>query len=151
MCTTSSSNTTSNTTTNSDVTAITTLGIHHLGLSVTNIKEVASFFIEQLNFKQVGEKPDYPAIFISDGTVMLTLWQIKDVDNRVEFDRTKNVGLHHFALKVSTIDQLQAVYQNLTKLDNVEIEFAPEALGASPFQHMMCLIPGGIRLELISE
>lgn len=147
MCTTSASNKTAN----NGVKTITTSGIHHLGLSVANIKEAATFFIEQLNFKQVGEIPDYPAIFISDGTVMLTLWQIKDADNRVEFDRTKNVGLHHFALKVSTIEQLQAIYQNLTELDNVEIEFAPEALGNSPFQHMMCLIPGGIRLELISE
>ena len=51
-----------------------TLGIHHLGLSVPDIKQTAAFFIDQLHFKQVGEKPDYPAIFVSDGTVMLTLW-----------------------------------------------------------------------------
>lgn len=130
---------------------ISTSGIHHLGLSLPDIKQTAAFFIEQLNFKQVGEKPDYPAIFISDGTVMLTLWQIKDADHMTEFDRTKNVGLHHFALKVNTIEQLNALHQNLLKLENVVIEFAPEALGDSPFQHMMCLIPGGVRLELISE
>lgn len=130
---------------------ISTSGIHHLGLSLPDIKQTAAFFIEQLNFKKVGEKPDYPAIFISDGTVMLTLWQIKDLDNTIHFDRQKNVGLHHFALKVATIAQLQTIYNNLAKLDDVVIEFAPEALGTSPFQHMMCLIPGGIRLELISE
>ena len=132
-------------------TTIGTSGIHHLGLTIPDIKKTAAFFTEQLNFKVVGEKPDYPAIFVSDGTVMLTLWQIKDADNLTEFDRTKNVGLHHFALKVNSIDQLHTLYQNLLKLDDVDIEFAPEALGDSPFVHMMCTIPGGIRLELISD
>lgn len=130
--------------------AIKTSGIHHLGLTVPNIKETAAFFIEHLNFKQVGEKPDYPAIFVSDGSVMLTLWQIKNADNMIGFDRENNVGLHHFALKIATSELLQATYEYLNKVDNVVIEFAPEVLASSPFQHMMCLIPGGIRLELIS-
>jgi len=127
-----------------------TLGIHHLGLTIPNIEETAAFFIEQLNFNKVGGKPEYPAIFVSDGTVMLTLWQIKDVDKMIGFDRGHNVGLHHFALKVSSINELNRLYHQLVDLDNVEIEFSPEALGSSSFQHMMCLIPGGIRLELIS-
>jgi len=140
------------TTTNStsDITPVNTLGIHHLGLSVPDIKETAAFFIEQLHFSQVGEKPDYPAIFISDGTVMLTLWQIKDLKKITAFDRKHNVGLHHFALKVANLDQLQTLNQQLALLDNVEIEFSPEPLGQSPLHHMMCLIPGGIRLELIT-
>ncbi|WP_417698121.1 VOC family protein [Psychromonas sp.] len=136
---------------NATVTTIATSGIHHLGLTVPDIKQTAAFFIEQLNFKKVGEKPAYPAIFVSDGTVMLTLWQIKDAENLITFDRTKNVGLHHFALKVNSIEQLHTLYQKLLKLDQVAIEFAPEALGDSPFVHMMCSIPGGIRLELISQ
>lgn len=127
-----------------------TLGIHHLGLSIPDIKETAAFFIEQLNFKQVGEKPEYPAIFVSDGTVMLTLWQIKDSSKMIGFDRAHNIGLHHFALKISSIEELHRLHQKLTTLENVQIEFSPEALGESPFEHMMCLIPGGIRLELIS-
>ncbi|WP_413692763.1 VOC family protein [Psychromonas sp. KJ10-2] len=128
-------------------TTIGTSGIHHLGLTIPDIKKTAAFFIEQLNFKVVGEKPAYPAIFVSDGTVMLTLWQIKDADNLTEFDRTKNVGLHHFALKVNSIEQLQTLYQNLLKLDDVDIEFAPEALGDSPFVHMMCSIPVALDLN----
>jgi hypothetical protein len=32
----------------------------------------------------------------------------------------------------------------------VKIEFAPEPLGGGPTRHMMCAIPGGIRLELIA-
>jgi len=129
---------------------ITTTGIHHLGLSVPNITTTSDFFIEHLNFKKVGGKPDYPAIFVSDGSVMLTLWQVKNLDKMVGFDREHNVGLHHFALKVGSVQQLQELHEKLLKLENVVIEFAPEVLGGSDLQHMMCLIPGGIRLELIS-
>lgn len=126
-----------------------TFGIHHLGLTVPNIKLTADFFIKQLGFNQIGEVPEYPAIFVSDGTVMLTLWQIKDDSKQINFDRQHNVGLHHFALKVVNLETLKGLHEKLAKLENVEIEFAPEALGTSPFHHMMCLIPGGVRLELI--
>ena len=135
---------------NADIATTNTLGIHHLGLTVPDIKQTSAFFIDQMNFHQVGEKEEYPAIFISDGTVMLTLWQVNDSKNSVEFDRKNNVGLHHFALKVANVEHLQYLHQQFTTLDNVDIEFAPEPLGQSPFQHMMCIIPGGIRLELIS-
>lgn len=144
MCSTTAHSTTENN-------PIKTLGIHHLGLSVPNIQETAEFFIEYLGFKQVGEKPDYPAIFISNGTIMLTLWKIKNQENMNIFDRQSNVGLHHFALNVINLETLQNLYQTLSQLDNVDIEFAPEALVGLPFHHMMCFIPGGIRLELICE
>ena len=53
------------TTTNSNTEAksIKTLGIHHLGLTVPNLQETVDFFIEQLNFEKVGEKPDLPSYF----------------------------------------------------------------------------------------
>ncbi|AZG72380.1 VOC family protein [Shewanella livingstonensis] len=135
---------------NSSTTSFSTLGIHHLGLSVPDIKQTAAFFIDQLHFKPVGEKPDYPAIFVSDGTIMLTLWQLNETNQIVGFDRHNNVGLHHFALKLASLEQLQHIHQRLAMLDNVDIEFAPEPLGDLPIHHMMCTIPGGIRLELIA-
>jgi len=136
---------------NNTTTALTnTLGIHHLGLTVPNLHETVDFFIEQLNFEKVGEKPAYPAIFVSDGTIMLTLWQAKDADNAIAFNRQQNIGLHHFALRVSNLEALQALHAKFLTLDNVEIEFAPEPLGDTAIHHMMCYIPGGIRLELIN-
>jgi len=135
---------------NTEAKSIKTLGIHHLGLTVPSLQETVAFFIEQLNFEKVGEIPTYPAIFVSDGSIMLTLWQAKDASNAIAFNRQSNIGLHHFALKVTNLEQLQALHDKLVKLENVEIEFAPEPLGDSPFHHMMCLIPGGIRLELIN-
>jgi len=141
--------TASNSTTSATINTKSTTGIHHLGLSVPDIKQTAAFFIDQLHFEKVGEKPDYPAIFVSDGTVMLTLWQLADEAIKVEFNRKQNIGLHHFALKVASLETLETLHHQFKLQDNIDIEFAPEALEGTPLHHMMCAIPGGIRLELI--
>ena len=52
-----------------------TQGIHHAGLTVPDLSAAQRFFTEGLGFETVGEVPDYPAAFVSDGAVMITLWQ----------------------------------------------------------------------------
>jgi hypothetical protein len=42
------------------------------------------------------------------------------------------------------------LHDELASREDVDIEFAPESLGGSPVQHMMCRIPGNIRLEVIA-
>ena len=79
---------------------------------------------------------------------MLTLWQVQNAG--AEFNRKANIGLHHFALRLADGVDLHALAEQLTARDDVSIEFMPEALGQSGLEHMMCLIPGGIRLELIA-
>ncbi|WP_201279018.1 VOC family protein [Leptolyngbya iicbica] len=125
-----------------------TQGLHHLGLTVSNIDQTRDFFVNVLAFKQVGAKPDYPAYFVSDGTTLLTLWQAKDPESAVPFNRHTNIGLHHFALKVDGAATLTALHEKLQAIADVTIEFAPEPLGNGPTQHMMLIIPGGIRMEL---
>ena len=127
-----------------------TKGSHHIGLTVTDIKATRNFFVDILGFEQVGEVPDYPAIFVSDGSIMLTLWQVADPANATPFDRKNNIGLHHFALKVDNLATLQSIHQTLLNTAGVEIEFAPEPLKGLPANHMMFYIPGGIRMELIA-
>ena len=127
-----------------------TNGAHHIGLTVPDLAGTRAFFVETLGFSQVGEKPDYPAVFVSDGTTMITLWKAADPANAVPFDRKKNVGLHHFALKVENSGVLDALYHKLDTTSGVDIEFAPEPLGGGPTKHMMCFIPGGIRMEFIA-
>jgi catechol 2,3-dioxygenase-like lactoylglutathione lyase family enzyme len=126
-----------------------TRGLHHLGLTVPALEPTVKFFTEALRFEQVGEVADYPAVFLSDGTVMLTLWQARDPEP-VAFDRRRVVGLHHFALRVADAEALETVHQRLLESDGVEIGFAPEPLGDGPARHMMVTIPGGIRMELIA-
>lgn len=127
----------------------TTKGVHHVGLTVPDVESTATFFQDILGFERVREASEYPSIFVSDGTVMITLWQTSDPECAIPFDRKSNIGLHHLALKVDPGD-LDALYQKILVADDTRIEFAPELLWDGPARHMMCSIPGGIRLELIA-
>lgn len=127
-----------------------TQGVHHVGLTVPELQSARTFFVDGLGFEQVGEVPDYPAAFLSDGSTMITLWQAEDPETAVAFDRRRVIGLHHLALKVADPKVLKTLHGELKNRDDVEIEFAPESLGGGPSQHMMCRIPGNIRLEVIA-
>ncbi|MEO1576466.1 MAG: VOC family protein [Pseudomonadota bacterium] len=125
-----------------------TLGVHHVGLTVPSLNEARAFFLEALGYTQVGEKPDYPAAFVSDGITMLTLWQADD--DATAFDRRQNIGLHHLALRVPGDAALDALHATLTVREDARIEFAPEPLGTSGLRHMMVRIPGNVRVEFIA-
>ena len=128
-----------------------TQGAHHIGLTVPNLAAARDFFLEALGFEQVGEVPDYPAAFLSDGNIMITLWQAEDPVKATPFDRRKNIGLHHLALSVGSQDALGALANELVTRADTDIEFQPEALGGTGLRHMMCRIPGNIRLELVAS
>ncbi len=127
-----------------------TAGAHHVGLTVPHLDAARAFFSDALGFEPVGEVPDYPAAFLSDGTIMITLWQAENPVTATPFDRRRNIGLHHLALTVPSEDALTELAGELGGRSDVEIEFEPEALGDTPIRHMMCRIPGNIRLELIA-
>ena len=127
-----------------------TQGVHHAGLTVPDLAAAQAFFQEALGFRQVGELPDYPAVFLSDGAVMITLWQAEDPASAVPFDRRRVIGLHHLALRVADREALEKLHGELAAREDVAVEFAPEPLGGGATRHMMCAMPGGIRLELIA-
>ncbi len=127
-----------------------TRGAHHIGLTVPDVGQTRNFFVDTLGFAQVGEVPDYPAVFLTDGVTMITLWGATDPATAVSFDRKNVIGLHHFALTVDDTDALESLHGVLQATDGVVIEFAPEPLGRGPTQHMICAIPGGIRVEFIA-
>ncbi len=93
--------------------------------------------------------PDYPAVFLSDGAIMITLWQAADPASAVAFDRKNVIGLHHLALTVDA-DAIDGLCDKLNDAAGVKIEFEPEPLGDLPVRHMMCSIPGGIRVEFLA-
>ena len=127
-----------------------TRGTHHIGLTVPDLPKARGFFVDTLGFSQVGEVPDYPAVFLTDGSTMITLWQAENPASAVPFDRRNVIGLHHLALNVDGADALDALHDKLKASDGVDVEFAPEPLGGGPTRHMMCTIPGGIRVEFIA-
>ena len=98
-----------------------TQGAHHIGLTVPELAKTRAFFLDTLGFSQVGEVPDYPAVFLTDGTTMITLWQAENPATAVSFDRKNVIGLLHLAMKVADGDSLDALHQELTTADGVEI------------------------------
>lgn len=122
-----------------------TRGIDHVGLTVISLMESLAFFTEALGWRQVGGKP---AAFVSDGAGMVTLWEVKFHDERVGFDRRRNIGLHHLAIRVPSQDALVQLFERVSKWPGVEVEFAPEPSGRGPKIHCIIYEPGGNRIEL---
>jgi len=124
-----------------------TKGSHHIGLTVSKLEESAHFFIKILGWSEVRRDPSYPAIFVTDGTLMITLWKAtSELPN--EFDKNLNIGLHHLALSVDSFDMLNKIYKKISE-HGAKIEFSPELLRDGPAKHMMCYEPSGIRIEFI--
>ena len=128
-----------------------TQGVHHIGLTVRNLDEARHFFTGTLKFSQIAEKPDYPAVILSDEKTLISLWQVRDPNQATAFNRKNVIGLHHIAFSLSGHEALESLYSILVEDASVKIEFAPEPIGNGPKQHMMCTIPGGeIRVEFIA-
>jgi catechol 2,3-dioxygenase-like lactoylglutathione lyase family enzyme len=127
-------------------------GIHHLGLTVPDLSSAERFFVDMLGWRVVGGSPTYPAVFVSDGTITLTLWRVADPGNCTAFDRRANVGLHHVALRVANEVALKTVHQRLRDCPGVALEFDPQPISrGSSVSHFICTIPGGIRLEFATS
>ncbi|HTR06207.1 MAG TPA: VOC family protein [Paraburkholderia sp.] len=124
-----------------------TAGVDHVGLTVRDLAQTSAFFVDCLGWKQVGGRPEYPAVFVSDGHILLTLWQRKNAESGVEFDRKSNIGLHHLALRAANEAAFNAIFERVSTWPGVKVEFAPELLGKGPKRHTMIYEPGGIRLE----
>ena len=125
-----------------------TRGAHHIGLAVPDLDVATDFFVTALGFAEVGGNPAYPAKFVSDGTTLLTLWQVADPATAAPFDRRANVGLHHLALGVADPAALDVVHARVQAYPGTSIEFAPEPIRAgSAVRHFIAAMPGGIRIE----
>ncbi len=122
-------------------------GMDHIALSVSNLEASTDFFVEALGFKVAGRDQEYPAAFLNNGQMSLTLWQTSD--EPVAFDRKRNVGLHHLAIRVSSFEALDALYETVKEFEGVVIEFSPELSYGGPAKHMMIREPSGNRIELV--
>jgi len=124
-----------------------TYGFDRVGLSVRDLAASRQFFCGCLGWRVVGERPDYPAAFVSDGLGILTLWQVESPDEAIAFNRRANVGLHHLALAVADRARLDALYQRVSTWPGVIVEFGPQLSGAGPKVHFMVQEPSGVRIE----
>lgn len=124
-----------------------TSGIDHIGLTVSDLTATKTFFTDCLGWTLLGENPAYPAAFVTDGTTRVTLWQVTDQASHVPFDRHRNVGLHHLALRVAELSTLKAIHERVANWPDAVVEFAPERNGSGPKIHCMVREPGGNRIE----
>jgi catechol 2,3-dioxygenase-like lactoylglutathione lyase family enzyme len=129
------------------MTAVVTLGIDHVGLTVRSLDLSLAFFLECLGWTQKGGRPEYPAAYISDGSCVVTLWQLKEKGPNCEFDRLGHIGLHHLAFKVGSEAELRSTFERVAAWPGVVVEFAPEFSGKGPKVHFMINEPGGTRIE----
>jgi catechol 2,3-dioxygenase-like lactoylglutathione lyase family enzyme len=125
-----------------------TQGIHHLGLTVDSLEEAKDFFIDTLGWKVVKEDASYPSLFVSDGEVMITLWKAQ-TEEPLKFNRKTNLGIHHFAIKVSSSDELNSLFLKI-KDSKFTIEFEPELIRNGPAEHFICHGPSQLRIEFIN-
>lgn len=125
-----------------------TRGIHHLGLAVRDLDATVAFFTTALDWSEVGRNADYPSAFVSDASITLTLWQVKEPETAHGFDRRANVGLHHLALAVPDEAALHATFERVSAHPGVTVEFAPgPTRPGSPNLHFIIALADGIRLE----
>lgn len=125
-----------------------THGAHHVGLAVPDLEAAEGFFREVLGWKVTHRNLAYPAVFVSDGTILITLWQVADPATATPFDRRRNVGLHHLALAVADNAALEQTFARAGAHPGVTIEFAPQPIReGSGTRHFICAMPGGLRIE----
>jgi catechol 2,3-dioxygenase-like lactoylglutathione lyase family enzyme len=113
-----------------------TRGVHHIGLTVPDLDEASAFFCGVLGFDEAGGVPDYPSVFVSDGTVLLTLWRAADPETARPFDRRANIGLHHLSLAVADDIALEAVWEKVrvSRGDSRSRAWTdPSGIGNAPF------------------
>jgi catechol 2,3-dioxygenase-like lactoylglutathione lyase family enzyme len=119
-------------------------GISHVGLSVSDLKASVVFF-KALGFKEAGGVESYPSVFVTNGSIFLTLWKTEE-GNTVPFNRRTNVGLHHLALQVPSEEALINAYETVLEVKGVSSDFPPEPFGFG--KHAMVFEPSGNRIEL---
>jgi lactoylglutathione lyase len=124
-------------------------GVDHVGLSVSDLSASENFFVKYAGFKLLGKKESYPAVFVANDDVMITLWQVNDPSTAQKFDRKNTIGLHHLALSVNSFKALNELHEKLVKDPQVKIEFSPELMGNGPTKHMMVFEPSGNRIEFV--
>ena len=122
-------------------------GVDHVGLAVSDLSASKAFFIEVLGFTVRGQDKKYPAWFLTNGEVLITLWQT--ADGAKPFDRVGQVGLHHLALNVVDVAALDALHERIKAHPGTKIQFGPEPSYGGPAKHMMFFEPSGNRIELI--
>ena len=89
-------------------TQITTGGVHHLTLTVTNVDRACTFYTKLLGFQPIAEFG--PRVLLSNGSFILALGPAPEPQRAIRddcFDENR-VGLDHISLSVGSRADLEA-------------------------------------------
>jgi methylmalonyl-CoA epimerase len=85
-------------------------GIHHVGLAVKNIEEVAKFWEEVFGAKFIDytlETNDFMSRMIMVGEGLFELLEPRGKDGLIErFLNTRGEGIHHVSVQVDNLDEV---------------------------------------------
>lgn len=125
---------------------ITTTGIHHIRLIVTDPIRSREFYTSLLNFTVVAELP--PGFVLSNGTILLGITPPWDANQAIENDRFSphRVGLDHLSFGVESRAELEKA---AARFEEQGIEHG-EVRDLPPFGITILSFsdPDGIQLEL---
>jgi catechol 2,3-dioxygenase-like lactoylglutathione lyase family enzyme len=124
-----------------------THGLAHIGLTVKDLHASQAFF-EAIGFKKFGEDPSYPAVFLKDAHGAITLWAHKE-EPHVEFDRKRNIGLHHFGIRVGSQANLEALLHTVKHLHGVTVETEIVEVASQGLHQFAVYEPSGIRVTFV--
>ena len=131
------------------LTSVPTVQTGHIGLNVSDLARSTQFYQAVFGFEVLGQSQELGRQFAflgQDGMPILTLWQ--QSEGRFA---TRQVGLHHLAFQVGTIEAVRAFAERLRALGTPFLYdgVVPHAEGADS-GGVFFEDPDGIRLEIYS-
>jgi catechol 2,3-dioxygenase-like lactoylglutathione lyase family enzyme len=129
------------------------VGIHHLGLTVSNVERSARWYEDVLGFERVGRLGDAGAerqkIFLRHVGLDARLGLVEHrTSSRRPFDETES-GLDHLAFAVSSREELESWAR---RLDELGVRFSPIAASLSIPGAAVIVFrdPDNVQLELFA-
>ncbi len=124
--------------------------VHHIAITVNNLKESIDFWTQILGFKVVKkfsrEDMGARAVFIELNGFQIELWEFQDMkENFNSLDDIKVRGIRHIAFEV---DNLQKI---ISKLTAKGLKFSEPRLGASGHYYSFTKDPNGVALEFYEK
>ncbi len=124
--------------------------VHHVAITINNLKESVEFYTQILDFKieKEFERKDMNAYatFLKLNDFQIELWEFQDMKNNINsLDDIKVRGIRHIAFEV---DNLEKTISNLSKKG---LNFSNSQLGASGHYYSFTTDPNGIALEFYQK